>query len=177
VDRPPSPDPVTEAAAYQDHLLGLLGHDDPAEVQGATVASWRALIDEAGDRVAERPEPAEWSVLECLGHAMDSEWVVGSRYRWIVAHDEPPLAGYDQDIWVDRLRHGQDDPAVLLETFAALRRANLVLWGRSTEQERARRGMHTERGPESFDLTFRLQAGHDRFHLAQARRALDAVRG
>jgi hypothetical protein len=37
--------------------------------------------------------------------------------------------------------------------------------------------MHEERGPESFELTFRLAAGHDRFHLAQAERALAAVRG
>jgi len=36
--------------------------------------------------------------------------------------------------------------------------------------------MHRERGPESYDLTFRLAAGHDRVHLAQARRALTAVR-
>jgi hypothetical protein len=36
--------------------------------------------------------------------------------------------------------------------------------------------MHAERGPESYELTFRLIAGHDRFHLAQAERALDAVR-
>jgi hypothetical protein len=172
MERTPSPDPVAEAAAYQQHLLGLLGQDDPAEVQAATAAAWRALVGEAGDRVALRPEPEEWSVLECLGHAFDSEWVVGARYRWIVAHDEPPLVGYDQDLWVDRLEHGKDDPGVLLDTFAALRTANLVLWARSSEQERARIGMHTERGPESFDLTFRLQAGHDRFHLDQARRAL-----
>jgi hypothetical protein len=59
---------------------------------------------------------------------------------------------------------------VLLETFEALRRANLALWARSTEQERARVGLHSERGPESFDLTFNLAAGHDRFHLDQARR-------
>jgi hypothetical protein len=36
-------------------------------------------------------------------------------------------------------------------------------------------GIHAERGRESFDLLFRMLAGHDRFHLAQARRALDAV--
>jgi hypothetical protein len=36
--------------------------------------------------------------------------------------------------------------------------------------------VHSERGNESFDLLFRMIAGHDRFHLAQARRALDAVR-
>jgi hypothetical protein len=177
MERTPSPAPVTEAAAYQQHLLGLLGDDDPAEVQATTPQSWGALVAEAAARVAERPEPGEWSVLECLGHAFDSEWVVGARYRWIVAHDEPPLVGYDQDLWVDRLKHGLDDPEVVLETFETLRRANLALWARSTEEERARIGMHTERGPESFDLTFRLQAGHDRFHLDQARRALAAVSG
>jgi hypothetical protein len=38
-------------------------------------------------------------------------------------------------------------------------------------------GLHAERGPESYELTFRLLAGHDRFHLGQARRALDALSG
>ena len=101
--------------------------------------------------------------------------MVSGRYRWIVAHDEPPLIGYDQDLWVDRLHHGQDDPEALLETWEALRSANLALWARSTEQERARVGLHAERGPESYDLTVRLMAGHDRFHLDQARRALAAL--
>ena len=36
--------------------------------------------------------------------------------------------------------------------------------------------MHAERGPESFDLTFRMLAGHDRLHLGQARGALEQVR-
>ena len=31
-----SPDPVSEPQAYQQHLLGLLGDDDPAVVQAAT---------------------------------------------------------------------------------------------------------------------------------------------
>jgi hypothetical protein len=49
------------------------------------------------------------------------------------------------------------------------------LWARSSEEDRARVGIHAERGPESFELLFRMIAGHDRFHLAQAERALDAV--
>jgi hypothetical protein len=36
--------------------------------------------------------------------------------------------------------------------------------------------MHGERGLESFDLSFRPIAGHDRLHADQARRALSAVR-
>jgi hypothetical protein len=171
-----SPHPVDEPKAYQEHLLGLLGDDDPAEVQTRTPAAWRALVEEAADRVRERPEPDEWSVLECLGHAADAEIVYSGRFRWIVAHDEPPLIGYDQDLWVQRLHHQDDDPEALLALLATLREANLDFWNRSTPQERERVGLHSERGPESLDLSFRLIAGHDRFHLAQARRALDAVK-
>jgi hypothetical protein len=56
-----------------------------------------------------------------------------------------------------------------------LRVANIELWSRSSEEDRARVGLHAERGRESFSLLFRMLAGHDRFHLAQAHRALDAV--
>jgi DinB superfamily len=126
--------------------------------------------------VSERPEPGEWSVLECLAHASDAEWVCGGRYRWILAHDEPPLMGYDQALWVERLHAGRDESAEdLLALLEALRSANLALWRRIDERDRARIGMHAERGPESVDLTFRLLAGHDRFHLAQARRALASL--
>jgi GNAT superfamily N-acetyltransferase len=174
MERVPTPDPVSQSAEYQDYLVGLIGEEDPADVQAAGPDGWRELLREAGARVAERPEPEEWSVLECLGHATDAELVASARYRWILAHDEPPLIGYDQDLWVDRLHHGQDDPEALLETFEALRRANLALWARSSDADKARVGVHSERGPESYDLTFRMLAGHDRFHLDQARRALAA---
>ena len=103
---------------------------------------------EAGARVAERPEPDEWSVLECLGHATDAELVASSRYRWILAHDEPPLIGYDQDLWVDRLNHAQDDPEELLATFEALRRANLALWARRPRRSGRARRAHRARAGE-----------------------------
>jgi hypothetical protein len=178
VERPTSPDPVSEPKAYQDHLLELLGADDPAEVQAGAVDAWRGVLADAGELAAVRPEPDEWSVVECLGHAVDAEVVTAARYRWILAHDEPPLLGYDQDLWVDRLHAGRhDDPEDLLAMLEPLRRANVALWRRSSVEERARVGVHAERGRESFDLLFRILAGHDRFHLAQARRALDAVAG
>ncbi len=174
---PPSPDPVSDPAAYQRQLLDLLGTDDPARVQAATPARLRALVADAVADLRTPPEPGEWSVIELIGHVVDAELVSSGRYRWILAHDTPAIPGYDQDLWADRLRDRDANPENLLALFEALRSANLELWDRTPVEERARYGVHAERGPESYELTFRLIAGHDRFHLAQAQRTLAAIRG
>lgn len=168
-------DPVAQPDSYQRMLLGLLGADDPALVQAATPARLRELLSDAGAQLRTRPEPKEWSVYECMAHIADAELVVGGRYRWILAHDRPELLPYDQDLWVDRLHAGDEDPADLLATFEALRKANLDLWRRTPMAERTRYGLHRERGPESYELTFKLLAGHDLFHLDQAGKTLAAV--
>ncbi len=172
-----SPDPVASPDAYRTEILGWLGDDDPAVVQAATSDRLRAVVEAAGTRLRDRPAPSEWSVIECVGHLVDSEIVTAARIRWITAEDEPDIVGYDQDRWVDRLHHRDDDPDDLISLFEALRTANLRLWTASTKADRNRIGIHRERGPESYDLIWRLIAGHDRFHLAQADRALAAVLG
>ena len=170
-----SPDPVDDPQGYQRHLLGLLGDDDPAEVQRASPGEWHTMVDLAGELLRVAPVEGEWSIFGCLAHVADAEVVMSARYRFIVADDEPALLGYDQDLWVQRLHADpHEDAADLLALFAALRAANLAMWGRSNEADRARVGLHAERGPESYDLSFRMIAGHDRFHLRQARATLAA---
>ena len=170
-----SPDPVAEPTAYQEYLLSLLNDDDPAVAQGSTAASLRVLADEAGGHLYQQPVPGEWSVGQVIAHLTDAEIAMSGRYRWILAHDEPPLLGYDQNLWVERLHDDTEPVADLIATFEALRKANLSLWRRSSPQQRARVGIHAERGPESFHLCFRTIAGRDRLHLGQIRRALEVV--
>jgi hypothetical protein len=170
-------DPVSEPDAYRQMLLGLLGDRDPAEVQAEFPAQLRAMVAEAGPELRTKPAPGEWSALEVLGHFVDAEIASGARYRWILAHDEPPLIGYDQDLWVERLHHQDGDAGEMLELLEALRKSHLRLWASSSESDRARIGVHSERGPESFELTFRLVAGHGLYHLGQMRRTLAQVAG
>ena len=165
-------DPVTQGTEYQRLLLSLLGERDPAEVMQATPGRLRALAAQAGEELRTRPEPGEWSVFECIAHIADAEIVISGRLRFILAQDEPPLPGYDQDLWVDKLHQSHDESLdELLAWFDPLRAANLRMWHASSTSDRARVGMHSERGPESFELTFRLYAGHDLFHIAQAEKA------
>ena len=172
----PAPDPVGQAAAYQQSLLAALGDDDPADAQAATPGNIRAMVADAGPDLRTRPAPREWSALLCIAHIVDAEVVMTGRYRWTLAHDQPELIGYDQDLWADKLHRDDDDPEVLLRLFEPLRAANIALWRNASDADRARVALHRERGPESFDLMFRMLAGHDRVHLAQARRALEATR-
>ncbi len=172
-----SPDPVTQGRAYQEHLLSLLAQDDPAEVQEATPAALRSLLGDAGSDLRRRPAAGEWSVLELVGHLVDAETVMSGRFRWTISQDQPPLLGYDQDQWVARMRHNDDQPDELLALFSALRAANLRLWRQSSADDRERVAIHAERGPESYGLMFRMLAGHDRFHLNQMRETLRQLRG
>jgi hypothetical protein len=95
----PAPDPVAQAAAYQQSLLAALGDDDPAEAQAETPANIRAMLADAGSELRTRPAPREWSALLCLAHLVDAEVVMTGRYRWTLAHDRPELIGYDHDLW------------------------------------------------------------------------------
>jgi len=165
-----------EADAYRQPILDALGRDDPLDVQVSEVAAWRELIDRASGDIRTRPAEREWSVIECLGHMADSELVTSARYRWVLAENEPHLQSWNQEAWADRFDHAHDDPATLLDLFTSLRHSNVALWQRTPPTDRARTGIHAERGPENFGLLFRLQAGHGRVHRNQAERALAYVR-
>jgi hypothetical protein len=165
-----------EAEEYRRPALDALGEDDPVAVQEAEPELWRRLVEGAGAHLRTCPEEGEWSVLECLGHMTDSELITSARYRWVLSESEPTLVGFDQDAWAARPDRATDDPALLLELLGVLRRANVALWRRVAASERGRIGLHAERGPESFELLFRLQAGHGRIHRAQAERALAQAR-
>ena len=171
-----STDSLAAGRAYQQQLLELVGQDDPAEVAQTTPSAVQSLLRDAGADLQRRPAAGEWSVLELVGHLVDAEMVMSGRYRWTISQDKPPLAGYDQDLWVARLRHNEAQPEELLAVFYALRAANLRLWRQSTAEDRDRVAIHSERGPESYGLMFRMLAGHDRFHLNQMRETLRAVR-
>ena len=170
-------DPVAEADAYRHMLLGVLGARDPVQAQADLAEQLEEVVKEAGPHLRTRPLPREWSVMEVLAHILDAEIVLAGRYRWILAQDEPPLIGYDQDRWVERLHHPGEDPEEMLAVLRVLKRSHLQLWARTSQSDRARVGVHSERGPESFDLSFRLMSGHGLFHLGQMRRTLSQVAG
>jgi hypothetical protein len=165
-----------QAAAYVSAILGLLGSRDPMSVLRDTPAALhRAIEGLPPAKLKEREQPGKWSIGQVLQHLADSDVVWAWRLRLILAQDRPTITGYDQDQWADNLHYDESEPAESLETFGVLRRANLRLIERASNEDLKRVGVHAERGEESIEHLRRLYAGHDLMHLQQIARVRNAV--
>lgn len=174
----PASSSAEQAEAYIAAILDLLGDRDPLEVLEATPGALRDRVSGVPETTLDVPEAqGKWSVRDVLRHLADSEIVWGWRLRLVLAQERPPLTGYDQDAWADRLRYDASDPAESLEEFTVLRRGHLRLLRSAPPEDLDRVGIHAERGEESVRHMMRLYAGHDLLHLRQVERILEAVPG
>lgn len=115
-----------------------------------------------------------WSPAMVLSHLADAEMVYGVRIRSVLADPRPHLPAFDQDEWVRRFSHLDDDPKATLARWRVLRDANLRVLESLDDDEWRRTGVHAERGELSLASIAVLLARHDRDHLDQIRVALAA---
>lgn len=163
--------PGADQGAYVAAVLGLVGERDPLEVLAATPEELRRLLEPVPVADLQRPEaPGKWSLLQVAAHLADSEVAYAWRLRLVLAQDRPPLTGYDQDAWADRLGYAEADLGEVLAPFDALRASNLRLFRRLAPEDWERVAVHAERGEESVRHIAKLYAGHDLLHLRQVER-------
>jgi uncharacterized damage-inducible protein DinB len=154
--------------AVPDTYARALGGDDPVEAMAeAPDRLRRALRGLTEKQLATRPAPGKWTIKEILAHLADGEVILGSRYRFIAAHDRPPIQSYEQDLFAAKLGALNAKGADLVDDFAMVRAANLGLLERLPAGAWKRVGLHEERGEESIWKLVCLYAGHDRHHIAQ----------
>jgi uncharacterized damage-inducible protein DinB len=162
---------IEHATAYTAAVLDLLGSTDPMRVLHDTPSALTRGVEGLDAGQLSRPETTgKWSIVQVLQHLADSELVWGYRLRMVLAHERPPITGYDQDLWATRLRYDEADPQLAIADFGVLRQANLRLLSHASASDLARAGVHAERGEETVAHMIRLYAGHDLLHLGQIER-------
>lgn len=160
---------------YVAALLDLVGDRDPLALLPTLVPRIEELTRGLSDERLRAPEaPGKWSAAIVVQHLADAELFYAVRYRMTVAHDEPALAGYDQDAFAARLHYDRIPFSESLEQLAVTRRANLRLLDALSPDERQRAGIHAERGRETVDRLMHLHAAHDLVHLRQLERILNS---
>ena len=164
------------ADAYTRAMLDLVGDRNPLELLPLGPASFESAIAGLTDAQLHTPErEGKWSIAEVVQHVADAELVGSFRYRMIVAHDTPPIAGYDQDLWSRNLHYANANVADALEQFRMLRKINVRLVSSLSDEERRRGGMHAERGFEDVNRLMALLAAHDIVHTRQIERVRKTI--
>lgn len=170
-----APDPVEDPEGYQQALLDLLGDQEALDVLASTPEKIEDLCIDVDIAVLQKePEPGEWSAEQVVAHILDAEIVYSFRWRMTLAQSGAAFPGYQQDLWT-----GLAHPSFpeMVAAFSALRRLNVWLAEETPSDQWDKVGVHSERGPETFDVSLKVVAGHDIAHLKQLEQTLAAVGG
>ena len=162
---------------YTARMLSLAEGHEPFSVLATTPGRIGGLI--AGlsdDDLRWTPVAGRWSIVQIVSHLADTEIVLAYRVRMILSVPGGPIQAFDQDAWATSQRSDQGDAHASLALFSTIRASMVRLFGRLTEQELERYGMHAERGQESIRHLMRMTTGHDRNHLAQIGRLIQERR-
>jgi hypothetical protein len=127
------------------------------------------------DDLLARPGPGAWSVHELVIHVVDSDFVGMDRMKRVIAETNPPLIGFDENLWIEHhTPHEQSlDDAIVL--FEAGRRQMTRILRQLPEPAFSRTGQHSERGPltlENLVQTFVTHVDHHLKFLADKRERL-----
>lgn len=165
---------MATAADYKARILSYVEGKDPIEVQRETPELLaQAIKGVSDDKLRTRPSPDKWSIGELLAHFAEAEMGAFWRYRQMIEHNGCPLPSFDQELWSQLGDYPSQDPKDSLQLFTLLRRANLRMFGRLTQEQWQRHGVHSERGEMTVrDLATQI-AGHDLNHLKQVKAILE----
>jgi hypothetical protein len=125
-----------------------------------------ATTGAAGPELDFKPEN-KWSVRQIVCHLADTEAVVAMRFRQVLAEDNPPLQGFDQNAWAEKLDYEKRKISQSLELFRVLRHSNYDLIKDLPEAAFARTGNHSKRGQMSLLDFTKLFAEHVENHVQQ----------
>jgi hypothetical protein len=130
----------------------------------------RTLVCPLSDtQIRRKPAPTEWSIVEIVGHLIDTEQLLRYRTVRMVTIDHPAIIPYDQDAAVVRNAYQKANLNVLLRTLAAERETTLQTFKGFTATQLARTGWHLEYGLWVVSTVVTYLAKHDFVHDAQIR--------
>ncbi len=135
-----------------------------------------ALLGADDEQLDARPAPGKWTAREVVHHLADSEMAAAFRLRLLLALDNPPIYGYDQDLFARRLFY--DRPIeTSLDAFKAARRSTGELLLKMSDADWTRPGSHTEhKGNYTPERWLEIYAAHAHRHAEQIRVARGAAK-
>ena len=155
---------------YYARYLAMVPDGDVVETLAREMEATQALLRSIPTHLEEhRYAPGKWSLREVLGHLVDTERLFAFRALWFARGAGGELAGMDQEAWARESAAASRPLGELAEEWAALRRANVLMFGSFSSDTGRRRGVAS-----GYEVTVRalawMIAGHELHHRFLIRR-------
>ncbi len=151
-------------ALYYDNYIALVPSGEFLEILREQHRAMTRLLSPLTDQQAEfRYAPGKWSVKEVLGHVIDAERIFAYRILRIARGDQTPLAGFEQDDYIQTGNFSARTLTDLLEEFSSVREATITLVRSLDDDAWLRRGIASQKEISVLALAFVI-AGHELHH-------------
>jgi uncharacterized damage-inducible protein DinB len=151
-------------ALYYDNYIALVPSGEFLEILREQHRAMTRLLSPLTDQQAEFPyAPGKWSVKEVLGHVIDAERIFAYRILRIARGDQTPLAGFEQDGYIQTGNFSARTLNDLLEEFSSVREATITLVRSLDDDAWLRRGIASQKEISVLALAFVI-AGHELHH-------------
>jgi uncharacterized damage-inducible protein DinB len=151
-------------ALYYDKYIALVPSGEFLEILRAQHGALTRLLSPLSEEQAEfRYAPGKWSIKEVLGHVNDAERIFAYRLLRVARGDQTPLAGFEQDGYIQAGNFSARTLTDLLEEFTSVREATITLIRSLDDEAWLRRGTASQKEISALALAFVI-AGHERHH-------------
>lgn len=126
-----------------------------------------ALSKEQLDR---RLAPDKWTSREIVAHLVDSEIIVYTRFRSILADKVPYISNHDEANWTTAFGHNKSNVSENMKLLRIMRQLNYDLLITLNDEQLKMKGLHSTRGYESTEKFIEAYIVHVENHIGQIER-------
>lgn len=141
---------------------------DNTELKSGFEADKKMVIDffssVSVDKLEYRYQPEKWSIKEVLQHIIDTERIFMYRFFRIARKDTTPLAGFDQDVYIDP--SGANDKSIeeLIHEFTVTRLYSMNIINSVSDENLQNMGTASD-SPVSARACAFILLGHSIWHI------------
>lgn len=154
-----------EYIPYHEQYIGLVGEGAVTELLASQLASTTELLSDIPEAQADyRYAEGKWTLKEVIGHISDTERVMSYRLLRAARGDKTPLAGFDQDEFMNAASFQDWSLSQIIEDYITVRKSTLSLLRGLSEEAWLRIGITNGSEVSARALAY-IIAGHELHHL------------
>jgi DinB family protein len=131
-----------------------------------------SFFDLADDKLALNYGEGKWTIRQILHHLADTELVLHTRIKKIIAEQKPLITAFDQDDWDKAFDYFHEPLGNKKQAYEVTRQLNYELTDKYYDLYGHKEFIHSETGLRTAKDEFEKIAWHNQKHIDQIKLAL-----